>query len=224
MTAEGPTTLVVLTRPESLARRAHASLREAIRDGVLVRDRLYSEAELAASMGVSRTPVREALRELSGEGLVEVLPQRGFRLRSLTADEVIEVFGLRLALESYVAEQLATRAAPGDVAQLRALVRRQARAMDDAGEFLVADEEFHLLMPDLIGLTRTHAILTTLRGVMWLIGAHALTVAERAERVLEEHREIVDAIEAGDPASAVAAIRHHLEATLRALGGDGAAS
>lgn len=205
-----------IDRADTLAQRAYASIREAIRDGTLTPDTVYSEAELAGSMGISRTPVREALIQLSREGLIEILRQRGFRLRKLTAPERTEVFGLRLALESFVIERLANEASADDIAELRELLEQQRSAIDNPPRFLEIDERFHLLMPRLLGLDRTHQMLLTLRGVMWLIGEIALTVRERAPHVLAEHTAIVDAIEAHDARRATKAIKDHLATTLEA--------
>lgn len=205
-----------LNRGDTLAQRAYASLRRAIRDGELVQDNVYSEAELANLMGISRTPVREALIELSRQGLVEILPQRGFRLRSLAPEEQSEVFALRLALEGYVVRRLAKEATPDQVDALRTMIERQRKSIGDPSEFLAIDEEFHLRMPSLLGLARTEQMLLTLRGAMWLMGSLALTVRERAPHVLAEHEAIIDAIEQGDARRAQRALAEHLDTTLRA--------
>jgi DNA-binding GntR family transcriptional regulator len=94
-------------RSETLAHQAYQAIRVAIQNDALTPGKFYSENELGQSMGISRTPVREALIELAREGLVEVIPQRGFRLRIPTADEATEVFELRTVLESHVVKRLA---------------------------------------------------------------------------------------------------------------------
>jgi DNA-binding GntR family transcriptional regulator len=209
--------VAAINRAETLGQRAYTALREAIRDGALVQDRVYSEGELAESMGISRTPVREALIELSREGLVEVLPQRGFSLRSLDREERAEVFGLRLALEEYVVDLLASQASATNVRQLRDLLERQHKVASDPIAFLALDERFHLLMPHLLGLKRTHRMLLTLRGAMWLIGSVALNLHERIPHVLEEHEAILTAVEAGDSRGARRAVRRHLQKTHQAV-------
>ncbi len=206
--------LPAIDRSESLAQRAYRAVREAIRDGQLYREEIYSEQELGTAMGISRTPVREALLELSREGLVEILPQRGFRLHSPSPEEIAEVFGLRRAVEGYVVEQLAARATKGDVGRLRSVLRRQEQLLDAPADFLLVDEEFHLLMPQLISLERSHRTLTGLRGVMWLEGTQAMLARDRAPAVLDEHTRIVDGIERHDPPRAVAALHRHLDRTL----------
>lgn len=205
-----------IERPDSLAQQAYRLLRLAIQRQELVQDTFYSESELAEFMGISRTPVREALIELAREGLVEIIPQRGFRLHVLDEGDRREVFDLRVVIEAYVVTELAKQATSDDVAQLRAILRRQAQFVDDADAFLEVDEEFHLLMPKLVGLRLADQMLGTLRGAMWLLGSSALALPERIPDVLDEHTAIVDAIEAGDAAAARRAIQRHVKVTARA--------
>ncbi len=205
-----------IDRPDSLAQQAYRAIRQAIRDRIIVHNVFYSEGELAESLGISRTPVREALIQLAREGLIEIVPQRGFRLRIIGPEERREIFELREVLESFVVEHLAKKATTDDVNQLREILRQQAALLDDPIRFLAVDEQFHLLMPRLAGLERTHQMMVSLRGAMWLLGSVALALPQRAPDVLKEHTAVVDAIEAHDVEAAVAAIRAHLKATARA--------
>jgi DNA-binding GntR family transcriptional regulator len=191
-------------------------MRQAIRDRALVHGTLYSENEIAATLGMSRTPVREALITLAREGLVEIESQRGFRLRELSDAQRHEVFDLRALLESYSAERLAGHATAEHIATLYGLVERQEQLHGDPEAFLATDEEFHLLIPQLLGLERTHDTLTSLRGAMWLIGSQALSLPQRIPAVITEHRAIVDAIAAGDSGAAARAAREHIDRTAAA--------
>ncbi|MFC5141301.1 GntR family transcriptional regulator [Actinomycetospora rhizophila] len=215
--------LTAVERPDTLARSAYLRLQEAIRDGVVRHGPLYSENELAETLGMSRTPVREAVIALTREGLLEVSAQRGFSVRALSADEQAEVFDLRGLLETHVVRRLAEDTPEDAVADLRAVLERQARVAETGtrSEFLVLDEEFHLLMPRLAALPRTGETLGRLRGAMWLLGQEALTRPERDKAVLTEHHAIVDAIAAGDPGAAAAAVAHHLDTTRAAADAHG---
>lgn len=215
MTTEG---IRSIDPPGTLARQAYASIRRAIQDRHLVQGELYSEGELAESLGISRTPVREALIELSREGLIEIVRQRGFRLRQLGPVEQNEVFELRRVLETFVVRRLAGVGDPEHVAVLREVLARQGQHLDDPDAFLAVDEEFHLTMPALAQLRRTREMLAMLRGAMWLFGSTALVVPERLPHILEEHTSVVDAIESGDPDAAEAAIGYHIATTSTAVG------
>jgi DNA-binding GntR family transcriptional regulator len=144
------------------------------------------------------------------------VPQRGFRLRELNAAERQEVFELRRVLESYIVRKLARQATAEQIARLRAVLREQEEVIGDATEFLTIDEQFHLLMPRMIGLERTHDMMVSLRGALWLIGSTALMLDSRVQLVLAEHRAIMDAIEVGDGEAAVRAMTDHLSATAQA--------
>jgi len=205
-------------RPDSLAQAAYKSIRRAIRSGGLTHDQLYSENGLAMEMGISRTPVREALIELEREGLVRIAPQRGFQLRELSNEEEQEVFALRGVLESFVAAQVARSVTPDDVAQLTRILDEQERLLDDWEPFLACDEQFHLLLPRLAKLERAHQMLVSLRGAMWLMGSQALATPQRAPEVLREHRAIVIAIAAGDPDGAARASELHIKSTAAVVG------
>ncbi|MDT7618794.1 MAG: hypothetical protein QOF00_6241 [Pseudonocardiales bacterium] len=213
------TGVAAVERPPTLSRSAYLQLQQAIRDGAIKQGVLYSENELAETLGMSRTPVREALISLSREGLIEIESQRGFRLRTLSTDQRQEIFDLRSLLESYTARRLAQSATEQDVRRLTELVDAQERLGAGAGqpEFLALDEQFHLLQSELLGLERTHATMTSLRGAMWLIGFEALALPERYRDVIAEHRAIVDAIARRQPDAAAAASRAHIARTEAAV-------
>jgi len=166
-------------------------------------------------MNISRTPVREALIELSREGIIDVVPQRGFRVRAMTEDEEREVFDLRGAIESYVVRKLSVDVTETALRELGEILDRQAQVTDDPALFLELDESFHLAMPALMGLKRTRDMLGTLRGVIFLTGSSALMVPDRTAQVIAEHRAIVDAVAAGDRDRAVRAVLDHLERSSR---------
>lgn len=205
--------LAPIARADSLSRQAHAAIRKAIRDQLIVPGRLYSEGQAAGVLGISRTPVREALIELSREGIIEKVPQRGFRLRAISSDERDEVFELRALIESYVARRLAREASSGDIQILRRILDRQAGVSDDPTAFLEVDEEFHLTMAGLLGLAYTRRVLLTLRGIIWVSGLAAISRAARMSTVIREHRSVLDRIAARDPAGAARAVQHHIRRT-----------
>lgn len=206
--------ITAVERPPTLGRRAYLQIQQAIRDGSLTHGEQYSENELAESLGMSRTPVREALLTLNREGIIVVESQRGFRLRELSAAERQEIFDLRSLLEGFVASRLALNATAEDISRLRAIVDAQeSLSSGRESEFLALDEQFHLLQSEILGLERTHATMVSLRGAMWLIGFEALELPHRLEAVVAEHRAIIDAIEQGDPEAAVSAARKHLANT-----------
>jgi DNA-binding GntR family transcriptional regulator len=191
-------------------------VRKAIRDGVIEPGGFYSEQQIATALTISRTPVREALIELAREGIVEKIPQRGFRLRNLSREELDEVFQLRELLESYVASRLAAVATPEQVRALEAILDKQAAVRHDPTAFLEFDEEFHLTMAGMLGLSRTQQLLYALRGIIWIVGAAAIERSNRVASVLDEHRAILESIAVHDVAGATLALHEHVRATRAA--------
>jgi DNA-binding GntR family transcriptional regulator len=213
-----PLPLPSASRVETLSRQTYAIIRSSIRTGAITANGFYSEVQLAEALKISRTPVREALIELEREGLIEIIPQRGFRLRSISEAEHREAFELRSLIEGNVVRELAKVATDEDVATLRRILDEQAKVVDDPAAFLDANEDFHLTMPALLGLERTRRILLTLRGITWLAAHDAIShPPQRADVVLAEHRAIVDRIAAHDPAGAAKALRTHITLRRRAV-------
>lgn len=208
-----------VSRPQTLSRSAYLRIQQAIRDGAISQGTLYSENELASTLGMSRTPVREALIALSREGLVEISSQRGFRLRRLSAGQRQEIFDLRLLLEPFTVRKLALTADASDVRRLREIVEAQEELSGGGQQsaFLALDEDFHLLIPELLGLERTRDTMASLRGAMWLMGFEALALPQRHAAVIAEHRAVIDAVEAHDPDAAAAAMHDHITKTSAAV-------
>lgn len=202
---------------ESLGRQAYRVLRAAIRSGAIQPDRPYSEAELAEVLGVSRTPVREALKALEREGVLRTVSRRGYQLRTFSDEEIEELLELRKLLERLTVSRLAATATDDDIAQLRASVERQAEHSAEANYMVSLDEDFHLLIADLAGLRRTHDILASLRSAMAVVYGGTPPAAGLSEEVVAEHRAIVEAIAARAPDRAAELVERHIEHATRPL-------
>ena len=202
----------------SLAEESYAAIRLAMLHGQLEPGICYSTSRLShIDIGASRTPVREALQRLESEGLVEILPQRGFKVAVLNADDYAEFYSLRELLETFVVEKLCKSSNSRALQLLRQTVERQRLYVDDLGVFLQLDEEFHTSMGALADLPRTARIVASLRGIIWLTGSKVIGTDARRHAVLAEHAEVLDALEAHDCAAAVAAVKHHLRQTRAAV-------
>lgn len=207
-----------LTRADSLSRQAYDALRRAIRDGRIAPGGLFSESEMASQMGVSRTPVREALIELFREGLVEIVPKRGFRLVDLSDEDIFELRVLRSELEGMVVQRLCEIGDPEHVRQLRVALAAQA-GLQGGGHPAIfdLDEDFHLLLARLAGLNRTGQTLMGVRGALYLLSGGLTIRSDRTAEVVAEHTAIVDAIEAGDVEPAREAMAGHVGNALDAV-------
>jgi DNA-binding GntR family transcriptional regulator len=199
--------------------RAYRHLRETVLVDPEVQGTFLNEVDLAQDIGVSRTPVREALLLLVAEGLVEMVPKRGAYVPPLSGRQIRELMELRTLLEQHAASvTLAQRSVP--VEAMRAALAEQERQLAaepcDAHEFIEWDRRFHQSLVDAAGnelIGRTYAGLRT-RQVR--VGVAALFRAvDRQRAVCAEHSRIVDALDSGDEAAAHAAISEHLRITLQ---------
>jgi DNA-binding GntR family transcriptional regulator len=183
--------------------------------GELEEGRLYSVGEFAQQLGVSATPVREAVFDLAHQGLVEVVRNRGFMVLPLKDQDLDEIFELRILLEVPAVEALSGRLDAEAIGRSRNLVGQclgAARASDLAG-FLEADREFHLLLLEAHGNSRLVQIVDRLRDQTRLYGLPGLAASGDLVSAAEEHGRILDAIISGDAATVRTEIEQHLRHT-----------
>jgi DNA-binding GntR family transcriptional regulator len=197
------------------AQRAAGALRELILRGEFATGTRLGEVELAERLGVSRTPVREALTRLAAEGLVELVPNRGARVSSWTVAELEAVFDLRVVLEPRLTELATTRASPDDVTALRELAEAMLAVGgpgpdQDLDAVVELNRRFHAY---LVTLADQPAMAAALAGAVQarivLRNFHAYD-DDSLHRSLAHHREIVEAIRAGDPVWARAVMTAHI--------------
>ena len=197
-------------RGETASRQAYRALRLAIQRGDLTLGQLYSIGQIADQLNISRTPVREAVGQLEAESLVEILPQRGFRLRVISDSEAEEFFALREMLESYVVRTLIAKNDPSLVRPLLGIIEHQEQFVEDDERFIHFAEELHVALAECAGLPRVAWILNALRGQLWLLGTQSISQPNRRAHAIAEHQAIIRYIADGDTAQATQAIREHL--------------
>lgn len=170
------------------------------------------EPALCAQFAISRTPLREALKVLNSENLVELVPRRGCRVRALGDDELLELFPVMASLEGLCAQLAACKLSAADLEHLREIHGRLetlARS-GDVDRYYEVNREFHLAVQRLSGNRWLQRITGELRNVLTLARHRQLTVPGRLHASLEEHRQIMAALEAADAAGAAGAMRDHL--------------
>ena len=205
--------------PSSLREQAADAIRAGIVTGEIRSGELYSVPTLAARLGVSATPVREAMLDLANEGLVEPVRNRGFRVVELSDDDLDEILALRVLLEVPSAGRVAGTLAPEQVERLEALLaetEEKADAFDTPG-FLAADRAFHLALLEPLGSRRLVDLVAMLRDQTRLYGLPSLVSSGILKTAAAEHREILEAVVAGDAEAATGAMRRHLEQTTRGV-------
>lgn len=177
---------------------------------------LLSRADLAASFGVSQTPVRDALMRLEEEGLVDVFPQHKTVVSRIDIAQARQAHFLRRAIELEVARTLATSDDAGLVKRLRATIARQraALATGDYPDFVASDQSFHRQMYEAAGVSGLWEEVRRRSGHLDRLRRLHLPVEGKGEAILRDHTRIVDALAKRDPEIAQKRVREHLSGTL----------
>jgi DNA-binding GntR family transcriptional regulator len=203
-------------RAESVVALAYEQLRALILAGDLSPGSRLAQAELAERLGISRTPVREALRRLAGEGLVEFRANRGFWTADLGLEAVLRRLEVRLLLEPGIAALAAERRRDEDLVELGAAIAHEAEAADAAGAH-DASRQFHVLLARATGNAELERTLRSL----WIVEVGRRLMARRAAvedwraRDLEEHQGILAAVAAGAAERAADLMERHVRSALR---------
>ena len=210
--------------PTALYQEVAERLRQRIFAHELAPGSWIDEQTLAEDYGISRTPMREALKVLVSEGLVTLKPRRGCYVTELTEKDLDDIFPLLALLEGRCAFEAVSKARPADIAGLRATHQRleRAAASNDVDAFFEANQYFHLQLQQLAGNRWLLQVIDDMRKVLKLNRHDSLSREGRVGESLNEHRAIMQAIEAGDAEAAQLRMHEHLmsgRAALAALAG-----
>ncbi|MBO9403231.1 GntR family transcriptional regulator [Shimia sp. R9_3] len=194
---------------------AYSALLQEIREGRLSPGDRLRETDLATRFSISRTPVREAIRQLEADGLVTHLPRVGATVRRLDYSEVMELYEMRVVLECTAARMAARAASDVEIAELGAI--SDALSQSGAGtEASRLNRQFHLALLNAAKNRFLTKSMLSLQKAMLILGRTTLADTERYENALAEHQAILDALVTRDGDAAEAAMRAHIIAGQRA--------
>ena len=200
-----------MEHPETVVEYTIAALREAIRDGRFEPGQRLVVADVTRMLGVSSGPVREAVRRLTGEGLVEITPHRGAAVREFSARDIREIFQVREVLEGLAARLAAERIDVGDGRDRLLAIQREASVLPASGAgYVEHNHAFHELIYRLADNTRVQEQSRQLTMPIYRLRYHHLMDPAYARTSAAEHALIVDAVLAGDGARADRAMRNHI--------------
>jgi DNA-binding GntR family transcriptional regulator len=209
--------MIPIARPESLKELAYRQIRDRLVSGRLEARSVYSAIQFADGLGVSRTPVREALLQLAAEGFLDVIDGRGFRVRDHSEKEIRDLFETRRLIEAHVVERAVEGVSAEELADLdrnqKTLAERGRRG--DPVSFLETDREFHMSLVRRNGNELLVSLMDRIRNHIAIFGLRALGREGRTGQVVAEHARILKALHRHDRAEAVRAMRDHLLATER---------
>jgi DNA-binding GntR family transcriptional regulator len=214
-------TAAIAAQPRSLSPRAlYQDVAERLRSQIFARElepgAWIDEQKLAIEYGISRTPLREALKVLAAEGLVTMKVRRGAYVTEMSRDDVTQVYRLLALLESDAAGDVARHASEAQLDDLRALHARLEKQVRHRDAFFATNEQFHMALLEIAGNRWRLQIVADLRKVMKLNRHHSLLKQGRLADSLAEHRALMAALDAREAVKATRLMRSHFENGLEA--------
>ena len=202
--------------PRALYEEVAELLRQRIFQRELEPGSWIDELKLAEEYGISRTPLREALKVLAAEGLVTMKVRRGAYVTEVSEKDLADVYHLLALLESDAAGVVAERATEGELAELQTLHAALEAAVGERDRFFALNEQFHMRVLELARNRWREQMVADLRKVMKLNRHNSLLKTGRIEESLAEHRAIVSALAQRNAALAVQRMREHFQSGLEA--------
>lgn len=195
------------------------NLRELIMSGELQEGDKIKEDELCRSMGISKTPLREALRVLSVEGLIKLVPNRGSFVSTPTFEEIREMFDVMSVLEGICARAAAEKMSAKDLATLEKLHTKLEKNFNRRAqrEYIRINNQFHAFVQEMAGNRTLNQIVNGLRQKILLYRYQSLNLPERFEQSIQEHRDLIEAFRKKDSKKAETLMRRHLKTQCDAL-------
>ena len=195
------------------------NLRELIMSGELQEGDKIKEDELCRSMGISKTPLREALRVLSVEGLIKLVPNRGSFVSTPTFEEIREMFDVMSVLEGICARAAAEKMSAKDLATLEKLHNKLEKNFKRRAqrEYIRINNQYHSFVQELAGNRTLNQIVNGLRQKILLYRYQSLNLPERFEQSIQEHRDLIEAFRKKDPKKVETLMRRHLKKQCDAL-------
>ncbi len=203
---------VALTERRLLHEEVVDQLRDMIVQGGLAPETKLNERVLAAQLGISRTPLREAIKYLASEGLVELLPNRGAVVAPLRAAKVREIFTVLGSLEALAGELVCRNATDADIAEIRALHYQMVahHARGELAQYFRCNQQIHIRLVECAGNATLAQVYRGLNAHVRRARYMANLSRERWDKAVREHEEILDALSARDSARLQALLRDHL--------------
>ena len=208
--------MIVDTGAKSLEEQVFNSLEEEILTGKLKKGDTLAEISLSKRLGVSRTPLRAALHRLAEEGLVEIPPNRSATVIGIGCEELVDIYKIRMRLEGLASREAAAKISDSDKKRLRELLELSEFYLtkQDTEKLKELDSEFHNVIYKASGNRLLYKTLSELHRNIQVYRKLSLTVPERLEKSVTEHKEILDAIEKSDAEKADSLTFRHIEAAI----------
>lgn len=199
----------------SLAEVACDEIRRAIREGRIATGAHLTEVDLASWLGMSRTPIREAMRRLQSEGLLLNQPYRGALVMRLDSEDMRQMFAVRELLEPAAAAACARNAGPAEISALRALLAEEAAQLDNPSALIPLNRQFHDIILECARNQFLGKAMAGIYALVPLLGDSNLLDGPHAREAHAQHRAILEAIERQDASRAESVARDHVRQSLK---------
>ncbi len=211
--------LTPLQNTASLEKLAYEKIKQAILTFGFLPNQALVEADLAAQLGISKTPVRDALMQLEKEGLVTRVPFKGTYVADINNHDMAEIFAIRMVLEGLAIRLATTRLTEDDFEHLEALIEQHAAALErqDVTQAARLNSEYHSLIISRCGNERLIKMLSLLDDQLKRYRLLSIAQGLRTEKSVPEHRDILDALRARNAVRAEAAMKEHLQSAMSDL-------
>jgi DNA-binding GntR family transcriptional regulator len=205
-----------IDRPIPLSKLAYSKIKKSILSGDLKSGEIYSESDLAKQLGVSRTPVREALKELSYHGLINSTPGRGVQINQFNSRDIKEIYELRESLELWIVDKVANNWENFDFKELEKMASEQKKALNDGDYegFIALDRKWHREICRMAENSKIEEILVETRDIVQIAADQSIVVSGRGDIILEEHNLILEKLKMGDAIGVKNAIKKHLNNSM----------
>ena len=202
----------IVDAPPSMQEIAFNAIKQAIMRNELSPGEIYSEQAVAKEMGMSKTPVHQALLELENKGFVKILPRKGFKVNALSAKNIRDMFELRRALERMVILKITPKLTADDIQELDGIIQQIERNRDPI-DFQKYDRAFHRHLASLSNNTYIINALNTVWDLSDWVGATILYDWDGFSQAAGEHLAVYEYLTAGEAEKAAAAMERHLNGT-----------
>ncbi|MBO8162133.1 MAG: GntR family transcriptional regulator [Brevibacillus sp.] len=206
-----------IEQPQLFKQQVYEEIKNAIINHQILPGEPLYERNLSESLGISRTPIREAIQQLELEGWVKSIPRKGTFVNNISEKDVEEVLQLRRAIEGLVMELLIPTITDEQLEKVEQIYFSQSAQREDNKRFIAIDKDFHNYLAELSGNSRVVQLMQTISDQMRWFGIRALNQLGRAEQTLREHEMILTALKKRDLAAAKEAIFTHIEHTRIAV-------
>ncbi|WP_019121309.1 GntR family transcriptional regulator [Brevibacillus massiliensis] len=204
-------------QPRLFKQQAYEEIKNAIINHAILPGEALYERNLSESLGISRTPIREAIQLLEIEGWVKSVPRKGTFVSHILREDVEDVLQLRWAIEGLIMELIIPKITDEQIALAEKVYLQQSEHIADHKTFISIDKDFHNYFAELCGNRRVLSLMQTISDQMRWFGVQALNLPGRNEQTLQEHARILNAVKKRDLAEAKQAIAHHLNQTRVAI-------